>query len=269
MHDSLTAGLPEIAAVRRFAYILILLPAALSACAQTICDSYQSNSSVLIFRGYVSDATIDQSTCAGQLPCNEKLRVRALEVFKGNPGPEIIITQFSFSTGQLMEKGHEYLIYAQAPRANGDVYAGSTEIANVAPETLAWLRAYPTAPQTVRIYGEFREVPSTLDAPHILVTLTGTGANNRTLITIPDAKFAYSFNDVPPGIYTISASVPTGMVAETGQGSAFDWYSHNPTSAALRPTPTGAIPKLNESIFSVAPKGCAKIDFTIKYDSQH
>jgi hypothetical protein len=168
MYDSLAVETQEPAVVRRFASILILLLiATLPTHAQTICEAYQSDYNASIFRGYVSDVTIDQSTCVGQMNCNQKLRVLTLEVFKGNPGREIIITQFNFSTGQWMEKGHEYLIYAQPPRDNGDVYAGGAEITEVPPETLAWLRAYLTAPQTVRIYGEFRNVPSTLDAsPH-------------------------------------------------------------------------------------------------------
>ena len=268
MYDFLAVETQGPAVVRRFASILILLVVAqLPAHAQTICDSYQSNDNTSIFRGYVSDGTVDQSTCVGQMGCNEKVRVQPLEVFKGNPGSEITITQFSFSTGVLLAKGHEYLIFVGAPRSNGDIYSGETEISNVAPETLAWLRAYPTAPQTVRIYGEFRNLPPALDAAHILVTLTGTGVNNRTWTTTPDDKYAYSFNDVPPGVYTVSGRVPSGMMAETAQGYAFDWYSHNPPSPALRPTPTGAIPKLNEAIISVVPKGCTKIGFTIRYDS--
>src|ERR1035438_867610 len=198
MYDSLAAGILEITVVRRFASILILLLAAPSARAQNICDSYQSNDNVTIFRGYVADVTVDQSTCIGQF-CNEKMRVQPLEVFKGNLGLEITITQPNFSTGPpRMARGRGYLFCAQVPRANGDVYAGGTEIANVASETLAWLRAYPTAPQTVRVYGEFRNVPSTLDAHHILVTLTGTGVNNRSWNTTPDTKYAYSFPALGP-----------------------------------------------------------------------
>jgi hypothetical protein len=151
--------------VRRFASILVLLLLApRHASGGTICDSYQSDETASIFRGNVIDVVMDQSTCVGELACNEKVRVQTLEVFKGNPGHEITITQFGFSTGVSLAKGHEYLIFAQAPRANGDIYSGEAEIGNVAPETLAWLRAYPTAPQTVRIYGEFRNVPSTLNA---------------------------------------------------------------------------------------------------------
>src|ERR1019366_5931216 len=107
MYDFLAVETQGPAVVRRFASILILLVVAqLPAHAQTICDSYQSNNSVAIFRGYVSDVAIDQSSCVGQLGCNEKVRVHPIEVFKGNPGPEIIITQFNFSTGQLLAKGH-------------------------------------------------------------------------------------------------------------------------------------------------------------------
>lgn len=257
----------ESAVVRRFASILILLLIAPhSNHAQSICDTYQSNGVASIFRGYVSDViSIDQPTCVS---CNEKVRVKTLEVFKGNPGSEIIITTGSFNRSTLMAKGHEYLIWTRAPQDNGDVDGYGTEIAKVAPETLAWLRAYPTAPQTVHISGNFIGATSTVDASHILVTLTGTGVNNRTLTTVPNDKNTYSFNDLPPGIYTVSATVPSGMVATTGQGSLFDFQTHNPTSTLpLPPTPTGAIPKINESIVSVAPKGCKKIDFVILYDS--
>jgi hypothetical protein len=78
---------------------------------------------------------------------------------------------------------------------------------------------------------------------------------------------AYSFSDLPSGIYTISARVASGMIAETEQGEAYDWHARNPSSAAPRPTLTGAVPRLNEAIFSVAPKGCTEIDFTLRYDS--
>jgi len=255
--------------VRRFASILILLLIAPhSNHAQSICDTYQSNGVASIFLGYVSDViTIAQSTC---VMCNEKVRVKTLEVFKGNPGSEIIITnsQFSIIKDQLMAKGHEYLIWTRAPRDNGDVDGVGTEIAKVTPETLAWLRAYPTAPQTVRISGNFIGATSTVDASRILITLTENSNQNRTFTTFPNDKKTYSFNDLSPGIYTVSATVPSGMVATTGQGGLYDFQAHNPTSTLpLPPTPTGAIPKINESIVSVAPKGCKKIDFVIMYDS--
>jgi hypothetical protein len=270
MYDSLVVETQEPAVVRRYASILILLLiATLPNHAQSICDTYQSNDVASIFLGYVSDVITEaQPTCVSS--CTEKVRVKTLEVFKGNPGSEIIITnsQFRIMKDLLMAKGHEYLIWTRAPRDNGDVYGDGTEIAKVTPETLAWLRAYPTAPQTVRIFGNFIGATSTLDASGILVTLTENSNQNRTLTTVPNNKNTYSFNDLPPGIYTVSATVPSGMVAVTGQGGLFDIQAHNPTSPLpLPPTPTGAIPKINESIFSVAPKGCAMIGFVIMYDS--
>jgi hypothetical protein len=269
MYDSLVVEILGPTVVRRINSILILLLiATLPNHAQSICDTYQSNDVASIFLGYVSDViTVAQPTC---VMCTEKVRVKTLEVFKGNPGSEIIITNSQFGTmkDHLMAKGHEYLIWTRAPQDNGYIFGDGTEIAKVAPETLAWLRAYPSAPQTVYISGNFIGATSTVDASHILVTLTGTGVNNRTLTTVPNDKNTYSFNDLPPGIYTVSASVPSGMVATTGQGSLFDFQTHNPTSTLpLPPTPTGAIPKINESIVSVAPKGCKKIDFVILYDS--
>jgi hypothetical protein len=274
MYDSLAAETQESAVVRRFASILILLLIApLSNYAQSICEAYQSDYNASIFRGYVSDVTVDQSACVGQMYCNQELRVQTLEVFKGNPGREIILQ----NNHPLMEKGHEYLIYAQAPRDDGDVYAHGEEIKDVSPETLAWLRAYPTAPQTARIYGEVYYVPSTLDASHILITLTENGNQSHTLTTAPTAptapndEFTYSFNNLPPGIYTVSASVPSAsglLIESTLMGAAYDGHgTFNQTSSALNQNPTGTSPKLNEIVVSVAPKRCGKIDFTIRYDS--
>lgn len=250
--------------MRRFNSILILLLLApLSSPAQTICEAYQSDYNASIFRGYVSDVTMDQS-CVG-MNCNQTLRVLTLEVFKGNPGHETIIQ----NNHPLMAKGHEYLIYAQAPQGNGDVYAHGEEIADVAPETLAWLRAYPTAPQTARIYGDIDNAPSTLDSSRILVTLTGNGNQSHTLATAHDDEYTYSFNDLSPGIYTVSASVPAAsglLIASTLQRAVYDGNAtYGP--ASLNPTPTGASPKLDEFRVSVAPKRCAKVDFTISYDS--
>jgi hypothetical protein len=268
MYDSLSTGTPETAVVRRFASILILLLIApLSNHAQTICEAYQSDYNASIFRGYVSDVTIDQSTCVGQMNCNQKLRVLTLEVFKGNPGREIILQ----NNHPWMAKGHEYLIYAQAPQGNGDVYAHGTEITDVAPETLAWLRAYPTAPQTALIYGDIYNAPSILDASRILITVTGNGNQSHTSAIAHYDEYIYSFNDLPPGIYTVSASAPSAsglLIESTLQRAVYDGNAtYTQTGSALNPIPTGANPKLDEFSVSVAAKRCGKVDFTIRYDS--
>jgi hypothetical protein len=244
--------------VRRFATILILLLASLPAHAGTIepnfiCEAYQAKDNVSIFRGRVLDLSTDPESDF------DMARMQPLEVFKGRPGREItIIPRTAF--GDLLIKGHEYLIIANAPNHKNTVAANVQEMKNVDPARLAWLRAYSTAPKTVRIFGEFSSTLSLpLSAPrtsHPIVTLAGR--NNRTWTITPDDKSAYSFNDIPPGTYTVSASVPSGLVAMTEQGWNSELFPHVSTSP---------LPKINQTTVTVAPKGCARVKFILRTDN--
>jgi len=283
--------------VRRYASILILLLiATLFAHAQNsdwpppACKA--ANTSTVIFRGRVlkvdadpqepapppqpfsdeSGNLITMTGAGGVRVFTAHILFEVLEVFKGNPGHEVTVGDgVDYS---LFTQGKEYLIYATPSRVPDKatyelwVRVGSHEITNSQDPDLLMLRS-PS--QSVRIYGEIQHLPPNFDAHNVLLTLTGTVSSQpRIWTTTADDKSAFTFNDVPPGIYTVSASVPGGFIATSKQGWEIDEYAkQNLPNALPKPetTPTGVIPKINEEIISVAPKGCMEADFTLRYDS--
>jgi hypothetical protein len=214
------------------------------------------------------------------------VRFSVLEVFKGSPAREITIAVYDIDTLPF-KLGAEYLIFtftSPSPNDpqqlytglrifNGDQYVGtdSHEITDPQDPDLLLLRS-PS--QNVRVYGQFTgSGTSSLDPSQAIVTLTGGDGQSHSWTTSPDDKFNFTFNDVPPGIYTVTAFVPSGLTVESNQGRYFDFYAHNKDRAGIGPpplTPTGAIPKINEEIISVAPKGCWPVYFTVvpHYDNR-
>jgi hypothetical protein len=96
-----------------------------------------------------------------------------------------------------------------------------------------WLRAYPTAPGTAAIFGSFAVADGKNEKTVASVTLSG----DVTRTAVVDEKNGYRFNDLVPGTYTVTASVPAGLV-------------------------TGGAKTV-----SVGAKGCAQIDWYVQHDS--
>ena len=116
------------------------------------------------------------------------VRLQAIEVFKGDPGSEVTI----IGRDQLFSKGGEFLVYAE-PTAQKQVVTpiltrtGPLSYSQTA-DDLVWLRAYPTAPPTVSIFGSINMGYGTTDIPPISVSLTGP----TTLTTASVADHTYA-----------------------------------------------------------------------------
>jgi len=163
-------------------------------------------------------------------------RLQVLEVFKGDPGPEITVV----NSDGLFRKGNEFLIYA-ATRSQNPLAVNTLARTNVVTEPyavadLVWLRAYPTAPPTASIFGSATLGPGITDTPTISVTLTGPTA----LTASPSADHTYTFKDLPPGAYTVTTILPAGYTTARDK---------------------------NTAAVTVAAKGCAEVDFPIRYDT--
>jgi len=212
----------------------------------TVCSAYQSTP--LIFRARVLQITPDLPSPEWGVTVNGggysgssegpmvRVRLQVLEVFKGDPGPEITI----LGSDQLFGKGGEFLVYAE-PTAQKEVAApvlartGSVTNPGLAAD-LAWLRAYPTAPPTARIFGSVTMSYGATNIPTISVTLAGP----TTLTASSSADHTYAFHNLPPGAYTVAAVLPAGYTTTLDK---------------------------NTATVTVAAKGCAEVDFPIRHDT--
>jgi hypothetical protein len=237
--------------MRRLFCIVILLvsvPALATVCAgpMTVCSSYGSNS--IVFRGRVIELIRhpapgtpvtypDGSTdTLYTLPAPEDVRFEVLEVFKGEPGHEITIA----ADAGRFHQGDEYIIFG-SPNPSTQALQTGVCTGNRAVEDaehdadLAWLRAYPTAPPSVRIFGSVRMRDGVTDIPAISVKLAGPV--DRIASTGED--HTYTFNDLPPGSYTVTAVLPTGYTTLAGDA-------------------------IN---LTVGAKSCAEVDWSVGHDT--
>jgi len=228
--------MPEDAPMYKFSILLLLL-APISARAgtagplPTVCAAYETTP--LIFRARTLPGTI-QGPFFGGGPASARLRI--LEVFKGDPGPEITVV----NSDGLFREGSEFLVFA-TPSAQNPLIVNTLARTNVvtapyAVADLAWLRAYPTSPPTASIFGSATMGPGGTDVPPITVTLTGP----TTLSATPAADRTYAFKDLPPGTYTVRAVLPVGYTTTLDQ---------------------------NSTAVTVAAKGCAEVDFAIRHNT--
>lgn len=212
----------------------------------TICSSF--NTYPIVFRGRVLEA-IPQSSPGTPITypdgskdtlytvaMTEDFRFEVLEVFKGNPGSEITVRG---GNGEF-HPGQEVIVFAllnptthiaQTSVCSGNLSSAGREWDS----NLAWLRAYPTAPLTARIFGKVSMGYGTTDIPLINVKLSGE--KSLTATTGDDHNFA--FNDLLPGTYTVTAILPPGYTT----------YAKDATTV------------------TVAAKGCVEVDWDIRHDT--
>jgi hypothetical protein len=159
-------------------------------------------------------------------------RFEVLEVFKGNPGSEIVI---SGGSGEFVE-GKEYAVFSDP---TPDLWTGEKSICIVNhlienpghDSYLEWLRAYATAPPRSNIFGKVAMGYGATDIPSIKITLSGKGS----FTTYSAQDHSYSFKDLPPGTYTLTAVLPPGYVTL----------------------------EKNAAAVTVSAKGCAEVDWLI------
>jgi Carboxypeptidase regulatory-like domain len=237
--------------MRKLAPVLLLFAclsthAAAGTGTNSVCSSFET--SHLVFRGRVLEV-IQKSTppgvvtypdgstalsYVGEMTAN--FRFEVLEVFKGDPGHEIVIRG---SAGEFVE-GKEYIVYGfpdPALRTAQTSFRTSKHLIEDPDQDsdLVWLRAYPTAPPTSHIFGKVTMGYGVTDIPSIRITLSGQ--ENLTTYTTED--HSYTFADLLPGTYTVTAFLPAGYVT---LGS-------------------------NAAAVAAAAKGCAEVDWEIKLDT--
>jgi hypothetical protein len=172
-----------------------------------------------------------------------------LEVFRGNPGPQITVR----ATAGAFTVGGEFLVFAStnavtnlltAPGCLINPRADSPEYARY----LAWLRGDPNKPPAVWIFGATTMSVKQEDVPPVTITLEGT--ENLAAVTGRDHR--YEFDELLPGTYTIAASPPAGYLA-----SLLSAY-------ALRET--GVIHKDGDQTtvtVTLPAKSCAQVDWVV------
>jgi hypothetical protein len=209
------------------------------------CSVYQSSS--IVFLGHLIDVTPippnppveitypDGTKRTTYMISSEgptdQIRFHVLEVFKGDPGEEITV----FGNGQEFREDGEYVVFASRYGTNLSVTGCSPsgpDDRSPSDAALVWLRAYPTAPPAGSIFGMGYGVP---DIPAITVNLS----DGKSITTSPGYDHRYTFNDLPPGTYTLTAVLPAGY------------------------TTSGK----NTATVTVAAKGCAEVDWGIQHDS--
>lgn len=197
-----------------------------------------------MFRGRVLEVKVPSSPAVSHtypdgsmgvsfaVPMSVQVRFEVLEVFKGEPGREITV-----DAGQgMFNQDGEYVVFASPYKAAmvASVCSRTHQITDAAEDAdLMWLRAYPTAPGTAAIFGSFAVADGKNEKTVASVTLSG----DVTRTAVVDEKNGYRFNDLVPGTYTVTASVPAGLV-------------------------TGGAKTV-----SVGAKGCAQIDWYVQHDS--
>jgi hypothetical protein len=237
--------------MRKFAPVLFLFTclsahAATNVGANSICSSFESNR--LVFRGRVLEVISqseppsvvtypDGSTALSSTPeVTADFRFEVPEVFKGNPGHEIVIRG---SSGEFVE-GKEYIVYTfpdPGLRTAQTSFRGSMHLIDDPDQDsdLAWLRACPAAPPTSNIFGKVTMGYGVTDIPSIKITLSG----QEILTAYTTEDHSYTFTDLQPGTYTVTAFLPAGYVT-LGSNTA-------PVAAAA--------------------KGCSEVDWAIRLDT--
>lgn len=235
--------------MRNFLGVLALLWIAVSAQGTscigpiTVCSSFDQSAAV--FRGRV--VAVDpifsppqtvtdpdgSATTVYSGPGTDQVQLEVLEVFKGNPARQI-----SVSAAQgMFKEGLEYVVFVNLNSPGNGLVASicsrTHALTDAQDPDLAWLRAYPTAPQTATIFGKLT-ISGNADEK-VAGSVAISGRENRTVAA--DEQNEYSFKELAPGTYTVSASIPDGLVTDHPQ------------------------------TVTVAAKGCAEVDWYLKYDS--
>jgi hypothetical protein len=212
----------------------------------TVCSSFDGSQTV--FRGRVIEIVPvylpptpvtypdGSKTTLYAGPGTEHVRLEVLEVFKGNPGSEITVT--SPARDMRFEVGSEAIVFASRFGTANEFGAGlcsrTHSLTDAAADAdLAWLRAYPTAPERSAIFGSF-SLQDHAEA-RIAATVAISGDESRTAAS--DDKNSYRFDNLAPGTYKLTASVPAGMVADGAR------------------------------TVTVAAKSCAEVDWYVRFDS--
>jgi Carboxypeptidase regulatory-like domain/Tissue inhibitor of metalloproteinase len=233
---------------------LLLVPASSQACScagpQPVCSVYWQ--SQVVFRGRVVNQTLvssaigtvknlDGSYSPTQGPGFFRVRFSVLEMFRGESQSkeiDILTNDQSSACGFPFATGAEYLVFSSANAQSNELWTTTCSHTHelqpgVEDADLAWMRGLTTAPKGATIYGSVLLVPSST-GPRAAATINLSGPESHS--AVPDQTGKYSFDNLPPGQYTVSAALPTGLTSEA-----------------------------NRSV-SLVEKSCSQIDWQVRYD---
>jgi hypothetical protein len=183
---------------------------------------------------------LDGSYSPTQGPGFFRVRFSVLEMFRGESQSkeiDILTNDQSSACGFPFATGAEYLVFSSANAQSNELWTTTCshthELQGLEDADLAWMRGLTTAPKGATIYGSVLSVPSST-GPRAAATINLSGPESHS--AVPDQTGKYSFDNLPPGQYTVSAALPTGLTSEA-----------------------------NRSV-SLVEKSCSQIDWHVRYD---
>jgi len=170
-----------------------------------------------------------------------RVHFSVLEMFTGELRTQeiyILTDEQSSACGFSFVTDAEYIVLASANQQTNELWTSKcsrTHKLELGKEDadVSWLRGRAALPQVATIYGTvFPASAST--GPNPLVRIDLRGSQNRS--AVPDQNAKYVFPNLSPGVYTVSAVVPTGFT-------------------------------INDSrTVTVVEKACSQLDFWPRYD---
>jgi hypothetical protein len=196
-------------------------------CAGTVPVCLAPSPSEVILRGRVAEQTLispadetiknlDGSASTIHSPGYFRVRFSVLEMFTGEPRTQeidILTNEQSSACGFSFVTGSEYMVFASTnPQTNEPWTSHCTRTHELEPgkedADVSWLQGRAALPRVATIYGTvFLASDST--GPNPLVRIDLHGSQSRS--AVPDQNGRYAFPNLSPGVYTVSAVVPTGF----------------------------------------------------------
>jgi hypothetical protein len=151
---------------------------------------------------------------------------------------EILTNEQSPACGFSFVTGAEYIVFASTNQQTNQLWTSKCsrkhelepgkEDADV-----SWMRGLAAAPPSATIYGTVLPVlESTGPKPFVTIYLRGPQSRSA----VPDQNGKYTFPNLSPGVYTVTAVMPTGFTIEDSR------------------------------TVTLVEKGCSQIDFRPRYD---
>lgn len=208
---------------------LLLTPAVTYACTcagtSPVCSA--PSVSEVILRGRVVEQTLispadetvknlDGSASTIHSPGYYRVRFSVLEMFTGEPRTQeidILTNEQSSACGFSFVTDAEYIVFASTNQQTNELWTSHcTHTHELAPgkedADVSWLRGRAVLPRVAGIYGTvFPASDSTNPNPLVRIDLRGSQSRSA----VPDQNGRYVFPNLSPGVYTVSAVVPTGF----------------------------------------------------------
>ena len=234
--------------------MLALAPEVSYACScvgpSPVCSAYWQ--SAVVFRGRVLQQTLispanetlknlDGTSSTVRSPGYYRVRLSLLEEFRGEPQSQeidILTNEQSSACGVPFETGAEYLVFTDSNQDSKELWTSKCSHthkleAGKQDADLSWMRALATAPGGATIYGNLVASSSAVGpGPSATIRLSGT----ETRSAVVDGNGKYLFGGLPPGEYTLSASLPAGFAPN------------------------------QERTVTVGDKACSQVDWPVRYD---